>query len=140
MSARFFLDTNIFVYTFDSEAPGKRERARDLVQIALTDGVGVISYQVVQEFLNVALRKFAVPLTARDADTYLDTVLMPLCEVFPDRQLYASAIVLHSRTGWSFYDSLIVSAARRAGVTVLYSEDLQSGRILDGLTVVNPFA
>lgn len=140
MSARFFLDTNIFVYTFDSEAPVKRERARDLVQIALTDGVGVISYQVVQEFLNVALRKFAVPLTARDADTYLDTVLMPLCEVFPDRKLYASAIALHDRTGWSFYDSLIVGAAQRAGVTALYSEDLQSGRILDGLTVVNPFA
>ena len=140
MSAKYFLDTNIFVYTFDSEAPRKRYRARDLVENALHEGAGVISYQVVQEFLNVALRKFAVPLTPRDAEAYLDNVLAPLCEVFPDRQLYGSAIAMHKTTGWSFYDSLIVSAARRAGVSTLYSEDLQHGRVLDDLTVTNPFA
>ena len=139
MNDRFFLDTNVFVYTFDAAAPAKRERAHDLVRTALSTGTGLISYQVIQEFLNVALRKFATPLTSHDATAYLNTVLGPLCEVYPDRQLYESAIRLQEETGWSFYDSLIVSGASRAGATTLYSEDLQSGRVLDRLTVVNPF-
>ncbi len=62
MSADFFLDTNILVYTFASHAPQKQARALALVQDALANGHGVISTQVIQEFLNVATRKFATPL------------------------------------------------------------------------------
>ena len=75
MRDRFFLDTNIFVYTFDSREPKKQARAQDLVSDALTRGRGVISHQVVQEFLNVATQKFANPLSESDALVYLDRVL-----------------------------------------------------------------
>ena len=74
MRDRFFLDTNIFVYTFDSREPKKKARAQDLVSDALTRGRGVISHQVVQEFLNVATQKFANPLSESDALVYLDRV------------------------------------------------------------------
>ena len=60
---RFFLDTNILVYTFDETTPLIRAKARELVEMALTTGLGVISYQVVQEFLNVATKKFVAPLS-----------------------------------------------------------------------------
>ncbi len=63
-SGRFFLDTNIFVYTFDGRSPSKRAPANDLVARALDTRRGVISYQAVQEFLNVATRKFARPMPA----------------------------------------------------------------------------
>ena len=63
----YFLDTNIFVYSFDSTAPGKQNIATDLIQDALKSQRGVISSQVVQEFLNVALWKFARPMNASDA-------------------------------------------------------------------------
>lgn len=138
MSARFFLDTNILVYSFDETDRRKRKRARELIATAL-DGAGTISFQVVQEFLNVALRKFARPMTIGDAQDYLDAVLVPLCRVQSDPDLYSEALAAHLRWRFSFYDSLVVAAALRSGCDVLYSEDLRHGQHLGKLTVADPF-
>ncbi len=139
MPAEFFLDTNIFVYTFDHSALAKRDRARELVQAAL-DGNGVISWQVVQEFLNVALRRFEHPLTAREAAEYLDEVLAPLCNVFPTPDLFRDALATHTETGFHYYDALVVAGAIASGARTLYTEDMQSGRELRGVRIENPFA
>jgi len=139
MSAKFFLDTNIFVYTFDEQNSVKRERARALVAEALSESRGVISYQVMQEFLNAALRKFSKPLTAVDAERYLTIVLEPLCAVFASVELYHQAIDIADRSKYSFYDSLIIASALQAGCSVLYSEDLQHGQKIGGLRILDPF-
>jgi predicted nucleic acid-binding protein len=139
MSAKFFLDTNILVYTFDEENPEKRERARALVAEALAESRGAISYQVIQEFLNAALRKFSKPLTAGDAERYLTVVLEPLCAVFAGVELYHQAIDISERWKYSFYDSLVIASALQAGCTVLYSEDLQHGQKIGDLRILNPF-
>lgn len=139
MSGRYFLDTNILVYTFDDGDAAKRDRARGLVADAL-QGRGVISLQVVQEFLNVALRKFKVPMKDDEALTYLDAVLEPLCQVLPDVDLCRESLELRERWQLSWYDSLVLAAALRAGCDTLYSEDLQDGLRVRELTVVNPFA
>src|ERR1039457_492296 len=110
---RFFLDTNILVYTFDSRSPLKRARANGLVARALDTRLGIISYQVVQEFLNVATRKFPKPMHAAEAQLYLARILMPLCEVFPDSSLYSQALSICGETQFSFYDALIVASAMR---------------------------
>jgi predicted nucleic acid-binding protein len=140
MPAEFFLDTNVFVYTFDTSAPAKRARARDLVRTALETGKGVISWQVAQEFLNVALHRFERPLTPREVADYLDEVLAPLCHVHPSPELLRDALAIHTETGFRFYDSLVVAGASAAGVRTLYTEDLQSGREIRGLRIDNPFA
>ena len=140
MPAEFFLDTNVFVYTFDRREPDKQARARRLVERALGTGDGVVSSQVVQEFLNVALRKFERPLSEGEALRYLRDVMDPLCTVFPSLSLYEAAVSLHKRWRWSFYDSLIVASALEAGCDTLLTEDLQTGRRIEGLTIVNPFA
>lgn len=62
MSDRFFLDTNNFLYSFDRSAPAKQAKATHLIRKALTSHKGMVSYQVVQEFFNVALKRFAQPL------------------------------------------------------------------------------
>jgi predicted nucleic acid-binding protein len=139
MSDKFFLDTNIFVYTFDDGDLGKRDRARTLVAEALSESRGIISYQVIQEFLNAALRKFAKPLTAADAERYLKVVLEPLCAVFAGFDLYHQAIDITERWKYSFYDSLIIASAHQAGCSVLYSEDLQHGQKIGNLRILNPF-
>ena len=59
MSARFFLDTNIFVYSFDRGSAAKSRRATQLIREAVSTRKGIVSYQVVQEFFNLALRRFA---------------------------------------------------------------------------------
>lgn len=136
---KLFLDTNVLVYTFDKTAPRKRAKARSIVGQALEDGRGVISYQVVQEFLNVATRKFAKPMAAAEAQMYLHRVLVPLCEVFPTANLYSRALSVAAETGISFYDALIVSSAEEAGCTVVLSEDLQHGRRIGDVEIRNPF-
>ena len=139
MSDKFFLDTNVFVYTFDRENPSKRERAAALVAEALSGSKGVISAQVAQEFLNAAVRKFAKPLSIPDAQRYLTVVLEPLCAVFPSVELFHQALDISGRWDYSFYDSLIVAAALQADCSVLYSEDLQHGQKIGRMKIVNPF-
>ena len=139
-SARFFLDTNIFVCTFDETTSVQRAQARELVELALTTRLGVVSYQVIQEFLNVATRGFRVPLSPTDCRSYVEQVLAPLWHVSPTVALYLRALDMQERSGYSFHDSLIVAAALEAGCRTLYTQDLQHGRQFDALTVVDPFA
>jgi predicted nucleic acid-binding protein len=73
MKDRFFLDTNIFVYSFDRNAPTKAVRAAKLIRRAIETRQGIVSYQVVQEFFNVALRRFAEPVSGAEAEQYLST-------------------------------------------------------------------
>ncbi|MBN2264477.1 MAG: PIN domain-containing protein [Candidatus Aminicenantes bacterium] len=139
MSDRFFLDTNVLVYGFDRASPRKRERAQALVADALTKSRGVISYQVAQEFLNVALRKFENPLTPADAQRYLKIVLEPLCAVFAGVELLHQAIEISAAWKYAFYDALIIAAALQAECSILYSEDLRHGQKIGDLRIVNPF-
>ena len=139
MNDKFFLDTNILVYTFDEENPEKRSRARSLVADALAGSRGVISYHVAQEFLNSALRRFAKPLSPADAERYLTVVLEPLCAVFASVELLHQAIDISGRWKYSFYDSLVIASALQAGCSVLYSEDLQHGQKIGDLRILNPF-
>jgi predicted nucleic acid-binding protein len=99
----------------------------------------MISYQVVQEFFNVALRNFPQPMTAADAEQYLGTVFRPLLGVHSSQALYAEALHLQTRSRLSWYDSLIVSAAIQARCDLLYSEDLQHGQRFGDLQIANPF-
>jgi predicted nucleic acid-binding protein len=137
MPAKVFLDTNVLVYAFDRAADAKRERARAIIQNQSEEWG--ISWQVIQEFCNVARHRFKVPMRREDLSDYLELVLMPHCEVMPSKALYLKALALHSQTHYRFYDSLIVVSALASGAKELYSEDLQSGRKIGDLQIVNPF-
>jgi predicted nucleic acid-binding protein len=139
MSDRSFLDTNIFVYSFDANAPDKAAIANRLISEALASHKGVISYQVVQEFFNLALRRFQQPMNASQAEQYLATVLRPLLAVHSSAALYSEALRLYGQGGLSWYDALIVAAAQQSGCDILLSEDLQHGRNFGGLRIANPF-
>ena len=134
-----FLDTSIFVYSF-ADDNRRTKTSRGLIRDALRHHTAVVSYQVVQEFLNVATRKFRPSMSADQASGYLQSVLMPLCAVWPSQDLYRAAIDLQADTGFSFYDSLIVAAALEAHCDRLLTEDLQSDQIVRGLRIANPFA
>jgi predicted nucleic acid-binding protein len=133
------LITNIFVYSFDDNQPEKKKRSIALIQEGLKTGLGLISSQVVQEFLNVATRKFSVPMKLEDSKVYLRLVMNPLCRVYPNLLLFEACLDLQSETRYSFYDSLIIAAAIQARCDILYSEDLQDDQELRGLKIVNPY-
>jgi predicted nucleic acid-binding protein len=139
MSAKYFIDTNVFVYSFDDRQLLKKERALALIQGALKTGTGMISTQVIQEFLNVATQKFAVPMKIEDARAYLRLVMNPLCQIYPNLALYESCLELQAETRFSFYDSLILAAALQGGCDTLYSEDLQDGQEVRSVKIVDPY-
>lgn len=140
LSGFFFLDTNILVYSFDDSAPAKQATAREIIQGALETQRGIISTQVVQEFLNVSTRKFSRPLNRDEARAYTHAVLMPLCRHYPSIAFYERALDVQAETGYSFYDALIVTAAIAGGCQTLLSEDMQDGRSVQGLQIINPFS
>jgi predicted nucleic acid-binding protein len=134
-----FLDTNVLVYQFDDSDPRKQTIAIELIRESLLHRSGCISWQVVQEWLNVVLRKSARPISHADARSALDVVLLPLCTVMPSPDLWHRALDVQQRWGFGLYDSLIVAAALRAGCDELVSEDLQHGQTIERLRVHNPF-
>ncbi|NER97936.1 MAG: PIN domain-containing protein [Symploca sp. SIO1B1] len=139
MKGNFFLDTNILIYTFDQSQPQKQAISRNLVRDALNNRSGCISYQVIQEFLNVASKKFANSLSVSDCQTYLTNVLEPLCEVFSSTGLFHRALEISSRWKFSFYDSLIVASALSVDSKILYTEDIKHEQKIEDMIIFNPF-
>jgi predicted nucleic acid-binding protein len=137
MSAdRVFLDTNVIVYSFDSAAPGKQARAKELMASA----DWVVSWQVIQEFANVAMHRFKVPMSAGDLEDDLHLVLWPRCAVMRSLGLHKAALQIHVQAQYRFYDSMVVVPALAAGCHTLISEDLQDSRQIGQLVIRNPFA
>jgi predicted nucleic acid-binding protein len=135
----FFLDTNILVYAQATNEPRKQPIAAALIADALRTRRGIISTQVVQEFLNLATRHAAPVFSLPEAAEYLNKVLWPLCGHVPSREFYERALEIKTATGFAFYDTLIVTAAIESGCRTLLTEDLQHGHQVQGLTIVNPF-
>lgn len=134
-----FIDTNILIYVFDDVHQRKSDIAQNILSRALKTGDSIISYQVVQEILNVITKKLPKPATAEQADNLLNRVLAPLWKINPSRELYSRGIAIKARYQFSFYNSLIIAAALEAGCSKLYSEDLQHGQRIEQLVVIDPF-
>lgn len=139
MKDKSFIDTNIFIYSFDNSDPEKQFIAKKIIDNGLTNASSIISYQVIQEFINVSTKKFKNPLSIPDCNKYLSVVLEPLCQIFSSIDLYYQALEIMERWKYSFYDSLIISAAIKGSCSVLYSEDLQNQQSIYDLTIINPF-
>lgn len=134
-----FIDTNIFIYLFDETDDRKRAIAEQLIQQALETRNACISYQVIQETLNVVTRKLPSPMSTENARRFLEQILIPLWQTMPSLALYQQGLELQARYGFSFYDALIVAAALESGCTRLYTEDLQHGQQVGELLIENPF-
>lgn len=136
MSARSFFDTNVLVYADDKAFPAKQRRALDLMAEHRRAGTGVVSLQVLQEYFVTVTRKLRVdPRIARRKIE----LLAEFDVVSPEVADILAAIDLHRLHGFSFWDALVLRAAKQAGCSVLLSEDLQAARENDGVQIVNPF-
>ena len=133
---RSLLDTHILVYADAADEPAKQARAISLIRQHRAAGTAVLSTQVLQEFVNVALRKLRLPpaLVRERLAFYRRFDLVPTT---PD--LLAGALDLHLLHSLSFYDALIVQAASSGGCRQLLSEDMQHGAVIGGVRIVNPF-
>lgn len=134
-----FVDTNVLAYAHDLSDPRRRPVAQSLLDDLWRTRSGTLSTQVLQEFYVVATRKFDPPMRRKEArEVVAAYAAWPVVGV--DAALILAASELEERHGLSFWDALIVEAARRAGASRLVTEDLQPGRRLAGLVIENPFA
>jgi predicted nucleic acid-binding protein len=136
MSGRTFIDTNVFVYAFDTNEPVKQQIA--LRTLAETGDRAVLSTQVLSEFYVVATRKLPDPLAPRIAAEIIGE-LSRLSVVDTDNVLVRSAIEISDWSQISFWDGLIVAAASASGCDRILTEDLAAGATLAGVHIVNPF-
>jgi predicted nucleic acid-binding protein len=134
-----FVDTNVLVYAHDRSETRKQSIAQALLEVLWRTRSGVLSTQVLQEFYVVTTRKFDPPMrrgAAREIVALYGE--WPIVQV--DVALILAASKLEERHAFSFWDALVVEAARRCGATRLLTEDLQAGRRIGGISIENPFA
>ena len=139
MSVRTFFDTNVVSYSLDNTDNRKGAVAKLLLRSAVETKSGFLSYQVVQELLNLGYKKFIPPMTQTDARLFLSDVVGGFDLVLWSVELTHRAIDVRNQFHFGWYDSLIVAAALEAKCETLYTEDLQHGQRIEGLVVVNPF-
>ena len=134
MSAKVFLDTNIFVYSFSGSDLLKRERAIDLYE----QYVCYSSIQALNEFCNVCIKKLKRPRVEIEASI---VELMDVCHIgMISTYTLFQALRLQSRYEFSYFDSLMLASALEYGCECFMSEDLSSGQVIDNkLKIVNPF-
>ena len=137
MTAKAFFDTNVLVYAFVVRASSKSDPRTELAEKTLSLG-GVVGVQVLNEFADVATRKFKMGWDL--VEQYL-AVIDALCgrAVPLTVEAHEAAIEISKQYGYRIYDSLILAAAAQAGCTTVYSEDMQHGQTIGKLTIVNPF-
>jgi predicted nucleic acid-binding protein len=134
-----FVDTNVLVYAHDRSETRKQPIAQALLDVLWRTRSGVLSTQVLQELCVVTPRKFDPPMrrgAAREVVALYGE--WPIVQV--DVALILAASKLEERHAFSFWDALVVEAARRCGATRLLTEDLQAGRRIGGISIENPFA
>ena len=134
MNERVFLDSTILIYSYSSTEAAKQVTARALV----SDNESIISTQVLQELCNILLKKFGYghhEARAAIAENCSNNLLFT-----NRRETVVHACEIASRYQFSFYDSLIVSAALQCECEILFTEDMQDGQVIDGqLLIKNPF-
>jgi predicted nucleic acid-binding protein len=137
-STPVFVDTNVLVYAHDRSEAERQPVAQALLAELWRNRSGVLSTQVLQEFYVVATRKYDPPMSRRQARELVDAYgQWQIVQI--DVALILAAALLEERQTLSFWDALIVEAARRAGAARLVTEDLQAGRRLAGVLIDNPF-
>ncbi len=135
---KVFFDTNILVYSADVSDARKQKIATALIKSAIDSGNVVISTQCLQEFFNVAQKKLNISKEAAKEYVEFFADNLPVIEI--SVPLILSAVDISIKSQFSFWDSLILSAADDTGCATVYSEDLNDQQIVGGARIQNPFA
>ena len=132
-----FVDTNVLIYAHDASEAVKQPLARAALDRLWDAGSGTLSTQILQEFYSVATHELAPPMTRIEARQIVE-----LYSAWPvvvlDPALILNATRVEEEHQLSFWDALVVEAARVAGAERLLTEDMQHGRIIEGVTIDNP--
>lgn len=131
-----FFDTNVLVYAEDADEPVKRQLAIESITQAMREGTGAISTQVLQEFFVASTRKLGIEPATAQRRMQLLTKLNVIQVTAEDTLDVVDLVRLHQVSYW---DALIINAARKGGCATLVSEDMNHGQSINGVQIRNPF-
>jgi predicted nucleic acid-binding protein len=133
MSVKPFFDTNILIYAFSENDPRS-----EVARILLATG-GVIGVQVLNELASVLRRK--LKLNWKETTEALEAVQTLCPSIGPlTLELHKRGMQIAERYGYTLYDSLVIAAALLAKTSILYTEDMNDGQVIEEtLTIRNPF-
>jgi predicted nucleic acid-binding protein len=139
MSVDIFVDTNVPVYAYDRSEPVKQQQAIRLLEALTMRSVLVVSTQVLAEFFVAVTRKIAAPLTAAEAYGRIEHFLQSWKVVD-----LTGLVVLEAARGvrdyhFSFWDAQVWALARLNQIGTVFSEDFNTGAVIEGVRFVNPF-
>lgn len=138
MTATYFLDTNILVYAFAVDDLGKQRIAKQYVRNLVTDTADRISWQVLNEFCQVVLKKLTPQISVEKLEQVVNSI--PESRIIPfTKTIVTKALRVHREAQFAFWDSMIVAAALIADCDYLVTEDLSHGRRIEHITIINPF-
>lgn len=136
MRDNIFFDTNILIYAHDSSDKDKQRRAQELIFRGLTEKNMVVSTQVFSEYFVVAIKKLDLSYT----DVIRELHLLSKARVVEiTLNMVFESIQTQGNNRISFWDALIVVTASLSQCSLLYTEDLNSGQIIQGVRIINPF-
>ncbi len=138
MKDKYFIDSNIIVYAHDHSEKKKYNISKKLILNGIMDENIVISTQVLSEFFVTVTKKIKKKLPVKTARKEIN-LLKSLQIIEIDIDLILLAIDISQKYKLSYWDSLIISAAKRSGATVIYTEDMNPGQIIESIKIINPF-
>ncbi len=132
MSVKTFLDTNVLIYALAQDG------AKTASALSLVESGGTISVQVLNELINALRRR--LDRDWDEVERILSAAYSLCAPVQPVTEaIHIRAVAIARRYQYGIYDSTIIASALSAGCTILYSEDMQDGQRIGGLTIRNPF-
>jgi predicted nucleic acid-binding protein len=135
MRSKVFVDTNLWVYLYSDNPKGKI--VKDLIDLYFCNIV--ISVQVLGEFFNVLVRK--IGKQKEEAKEMVINLLETFEVVKINESSVLKAMEISIRYNFSYWDSLIVASALENNCSILYTEDMQDGQVIEeSLKIVNPFS
>jgi predicted nucleic acid-binding protein len=137
MTDRLFVDTNVLVYSVDPRERDKRNLAAELIRAGLARGLLVTSPQTLGECYRALTRRSGL-VPQREAREFVWS-LTPTCTAPFDLENLPLAWNIETRTGYSWWDCMMLASALRADCTRFVTEDMEDGRMIDRITIVNPF-
>ena len=134
-----FVDTNVLIYAAGLHG---EDDIRTRLARAVMGGQAdlAMSVQVIREFFDASTRRARIShLSDQEAISFVDEWRKAVTMINLTPALFDQAITIRNRYGYRYYDCEIIAAALSLGCDTLYSEDMQHGQIIDGLTIINPF-
>jgi len=140
MADKIMVDTNVLLYAYDKSAPVKQPQAVAVLDHLVRQGLGVLTPQVLAEFFVNAIRKLEPPLNIEEAYERVQNYLLSW-----DVLDLTGAIVLEAVRGtqvyqMSYWDAQIWASARLYQIPVIFSEDFDTGAVIEGVRFIDPFA